>query len=97
MSRFGIKENVRELLVRTRGTYEKLPGGESMSWKHHRKNWANRMQRPRMSITRIITFVVVAVVLTVMLATGIYKKRVHRGQVAEADTKKQYHWQHYDP
>jgi hypothetical protein len=96
MSRFGIKEYGRELLVRTRGTYEKLPGGESMSWKHHRKNWANRMQRPRMSIARIVAFVVVAVVLTSMLATGIYKKRVHRGQMAEADTKKQYHWQHYE-
>lgn len=101
MSRFNI--HPRKLFIRTRFNYEKLPGADSQSssplfnapsfksWKH-RNPWANRLQRPRLSFSRVITLFVAALLLTTMLAGGLWKVKKHPER---KDDRKLYHWEHY--
>lgn len=94
MARFSVKENVRELLVATRGRYEKLPTSEAI-YNRGRNSWANRLQRPRMSLTRMIAVTLVTVFIISLTGTVTYKKH-HRHDGGPAPEKKQYHWEHYD-
>lgn len=107
MPRFNL--NPRKLLVRTTRVggkeYEKLSGAESQAgsplfttpgivngWRQ-RHSWANRLQRPRMSIARMLSLAIVLMVFLGMVFGGIYHRRLperHKGE-----EKKLYHWEHY--
>ena len=100
-SRFNLK--TPKMFIKTRFNYEKLPGADSQSssplfnapsfksWKH-RNPWANRLQRPRLSFSRVITLFVAALLLTTMLAGGLWKVKKHPER---KDDRKLYHWEHY--
>lgn len=104
MSRFHV--NPRKLFIRTRFNYEKLPGGESQSssplfqtpliksWKY-RNPWAGRLQRPRLSLSRIIMLAVTTLLLASMLGTGIYKRHIRDRDRNRGEERKLYHWEHY--
>lgn len=104
-SRFNLK--TPKMFIKTRFNYEKLPGGDSQgssplfartgTWsKSHRSPiWANRLQRPRLSLARILVLICAALLLVSMLATGIYKKHKWNKQQRKGDDRKLYHWEHY--
>ena len=97
-----------KLLIRTRFNYEKVPAAESQassplplfsakSWGHKVRQpaWATRLQRPRLSFSRLIALVVAALVLVSMLSTGIYRRHRWHQQQRHGEEKMQYHWEHY--
>ena len=105
MSRFNV--NPRKLLIRTRfGNYEKLPGADSQSssplfstpmiksWKQ-KNPWAGRMQRPRLSLFRVIMIVVTAALMASMVGTSIYRRHRWRDSQNKGEERKLYHWEHY--
>lgn len=100
--------NPGKLFIRTRFNYEKLPGAESQassplplfsskSWanKSRQPAWTSRIQRPRLSLARLITLALTVVVLVSMLGTGLYRRRRWNAQQRNGDDRKQYHWEHY--
>jgi hypothetical protein len=100
--------NPGKLFIRTRFNYEKLPGADSQassplplfsskSWgsRARQPSWASKVQRPRLSLARIITLLVALVVLVSMLSTGIYRRHRWSSTENSGDEKKQYHWEHY--
>ena len=100
--------NAGKLFIRTRFNYEKLPGADSQasaplplfntkSWSHkyRQPGWTNRMQRPRLSLTRLLTLVVAAIVLVSMLGTGVYKRHRWNALQRLGEDRKQYYWEHY--
>ena len=104
MARFNTLDP-RNLLVRTRFSYEKLPGAESQASSpifngplikslRHRNSWANRIQRPRMSIARVLCAIVTAVVVAVVFGMGIYTRH-HPRERSKGEGRKLYHWEHY--
>jgi hypothetical protein len=102
-SRFNL--NTPKMFIRTRFNYEKLPGADSQSsspmrsgsWsKSYRNNmWSNRLQRPRLSLGRLVMLVVAALLLVSMLATGIYKRHRWNDQQRKGEDRKLYHWERY--
>ncbi|KAF2651134.1 hypothetical protein K491DRAFT_104483 [Lophiostoma macrostomum CBS 122681] len=105
MSRFNM--NPRKLFIRTRfGNYEKLPGADSQSssplfstplikqWKQ-RNPWAGRVQRPRLSIARVLMLIITSVLLATMVGTSIYRRRTWKDSQNKGEERKLYHWEHY--
>jgi len=96
--------NASKLFIRTRFNYEKLPTADqsplplfsTKSWgsKYRQPAWSNRMQRPRLSFSRLVTLVVTIIVLSSMLGTGIYRRQRY-AQQHKGEDRKQYHWEHY--
>lgn len=100
--------NPGKLFIRTRFNYEKVPGIDSQtssplplfsskSWsagtRPRQPSWVNKVQRPRFSMSRILTLLVTAVVLASMLGGGLYRR--HRMHMQHGAERKQYHWEHY--
>jgi hypothetical protein len=104
-SRFpGMKLNPRNLFVRTRFQYDKLPTDSQSSsplfgtpliksWKQ-RNPWSDRRLRPRMSLSRIIMLLVTSLLLASMLGTGIYKRHTRSGPHGQGE-RVRYHWERY--
>lgn len=102
-SRFNL--NPGKLFVRTRFNYEKLPGADlqnsspslfsAKSWKHRNPLFRNGLQRPRLSLARVITLMVTLLLLGSMLGGGIYRKHMRTEQQRKGEERKQYHWEHY--
>jgi len=96
-----------KLFIRTRFNYEKLPhdgqaspplplfSSKSWSSKAARPAWANRIQRPRLSLARLVALAVTVIVLASMLGTGIYRRHRWHAQQHQGEDRKQYHWEHY--
>lgn len=102
-SRFNLK--TPKMFIRTRFNYEKLPGGDansspmfrSGSWSKSYRSpvWANRLQRPRLSLARLVMLLVASLMLVSMLATGVYRKHRWNHAQRKGDDRKLYHWEHY--
>jgi hypothetical protein len=97
-----------KLFIRTRFNYEKVPGAESgatsplplfssKTWgpKGRQPAWATRLQRPRMSFARLITLVVGAVMVVVLIASGVYRRHRWNQPLRHGESAKLYHWEHY--
>jgi hypothetical protein len=106
MARFNL--NPRSLLVRTRFNYEKLPGADANARSNspifdhpyiksfkHRNPWANRIQRPRFSLVRVLTLILATFVITTFVSVGVYKRHVRSRDRGPGVEKKLYHWEHY--
>lgn len=105
MARFNI--NASTLFGRSRFSYEKLPGADANArstspFDHpyikqfkHRNPWANRIQRPRFSLVRVLTLILATFVITTFLSVGIYKRHVRSRAGIPGVEKKLYHWEHY--
>ncbi|ORY08652.1 hypothetical protein BCR34DRAFT_488456 [Clohesyomyces aquaticus] len=101
-----IKFNPRNLFVRTRFPYEKLPGADSQSssplfstpmiksWRN-RSPFSDRWRRPRLSLGRIIMLMVLALLLSSMIATGIVRQHRYNDEQRKKGERKLYHWEHF--
>lgn len=104
-SRFpSMKLNPRNLFVRTRFQYDKLPTDSQSSsplfgtpmiksWKQ-RNPWNDRRLRPRMSFSRILLMLVASLLLASMLGTGIWKRHSRGGSHGQNE-RVRYHWERY--
>ncbi|KAF2801655.1 uncharacterized protein BDZ99DRAFT_402765 [Mytilinidion resinicola] len=104
MKRFSIPDPRQLLSVRTRFSYEKLPGGDSQSnsplfsslpakWRQDPRQW--RFGWPRVTLTRIVGLLIVIVLVATSTGIGLYRTHLRHEEERRRGLRHPYHWESF--